>query len=171
MIYLNNARNVKESHTVQEFIQLGGQNKDNLGYNDYSYIETRDRIEYVVKNILDDYYVELLQLAKEVKLADWAVREYRGNPKKLSDKLYGSTRYWHIILRLNGMANIHEFNLENHKLMLIEPSDLFDFMTKVYDTEEIPVKAYKQDHALDETPVVIERYIYVKDPSRKFDYY
>jgi hypothetical protein len=171
LIYLKTANNVQESHTVQEFIELGGQNKDNLGYNDYSYIETREKIEYTVKNVLDDYYTELFELAKEVKLADWAVREYRGNPKKLSNKLYGSTRYWHIILRLNGMAGIHEFNLENHKLMLVEPSDLFDFMTKVYDTEQIPVKAYKQDHSMDETPVTIERYIYVKDPSRKFDYY
>ena len=76
-----------------------------------------------------------------------------------------------MILRLNGMANIHEFNLENHKLILIEPDDLYTFMTKVYATEAIPVKGYKQDHELDETPVIIEKYIYVKDPSRKFDYY
>lgn len=171
MIYLRNVSNVKNSHTVQEFIQLGGQNKDNLGYNDYSYIETRDRIEYVVKNIIDDYYSELLDLAKEVKLADWAVREYRGNPKKLSNKLYGSTRYWHMILRINGMASIHEFNLENHKLLLIEPDDLYTFMTKVQATEAIPISGYKKDHELDETPIIVEKYIYVKDPSRKFDYY
>lgn len=171
MIYNSTTRNVKETHTVNEFIKMGGQNKDNLGYNDYSYIETRERIEYTVKNIIDDYYAEMLQLAKEVKLADWAVREYRGNPKKLSDKLYGSTRYWHMILRLNGMANIHEFNLENHKLILIEPEDLYNFMTKIQATESIPIKGYKQDHMLDETPVIIERYIYVKDPSRKFNYY
>jgi len=171
LIYLKTANNVQESHTVQEFIELGGQNKDNLGYNDYSYIETREKIEYTVKNVLDDYYTELFELAKEVKLADWAVREYRGNPKKLSNKLYGSTRYWHMILRLNGMANIHEFNLENHKLFLIEPDDLYKFMTKVYNTESIPLKGYKQDHQLDETPRIIERYIYIKDPSRKFDYY
>jgi hypothetical protein len=171
LIYLRNVSNVKKSHTVQEFIQLGGQNKDNLGYNDYSYIETRDRIEYVVKNIIDDYYSELMELAKEIKLADWAVREYRGNPKKLSNKLYGSTRYWHMILRLNGMANIHEFNLENHKLLLIEPEDLFNFMTKVHATEAIPISGYKKDHELDESPIVVEKYIYVKDPSRKFDYY
>lgn len=171
MIYQRVTNNVKNSHTVNEFIALGGQNKDNLGYNSYSYIEKRDRIEYVVKNIIDDYYAELLSLAKEVKLADWVVRDYRGNPKKLSNLLYGSTRYWHMILRLNGMCNIHEFNLENHKLLLIEPSDLKNFMSKVYDTEAIPIKAYKNNHELDETPVVIERYIYVKDPSRRFEYY
>lgn len=169
MIYNTSTTNVKNTHTVQEFISRGNQNRDHLGYYDFSYIEKRDHIEYVVKNILDDYHNELMDLAREVKLADWVVRDYRGNPKKFSDYLYGTTRYWHIILRINGMASVHEFNLENHKLNLIEPADLETFMSKVYNTEKLPLQMYANAHEDDVTPEIIERYVYVPDPSRKFD--
>lgn len=171
MIYNEAIRNVQETHTVREFIAAGTQDKDHYGYHDFSYTERRNAIEYVVKNVIDDYYDELFELSKEVKLADWAVIEYRGNPKKLSNKLYGTTRLWHMILRLNGMANIHEFNLENHKLRLIEPDDLQNFMGKVYNTEKFPLQTYRNSHKDDEEPLIIERYIYTPDPSRKFNFF
>ena len=69
------------------------------------------------------------------------------------------------------MANVHEFNLENHKLRLIEPVDIENFMSKVYNTEKFPLQTYKNAHENDPEPYIIERYIYTPDPSRKFNFY
>lgn len=170
MIYNDSVSNVQETHTVQEFIAAGTQSKDHYGYNDFSYIEKRNNIEYIVKNVIDDYYDELFELSKETKLADWAVTQYRGNPKKLSNELYGTTRFWHLILRLNGMANVHEFNLESHKLRLIEPIDIENFVSKVYNTEKFPLQTYKNSHENDPEPNIIEKYIYTPNPSRKYNF-
>ena len=170
MIYSNNVRRVSETHTVKEFVSYGQQNRDNIGYRDLSYIEKRDNLEYVVKNVLDDYLEELTELVKEVKLADWAVIKYRGNPKLLSYDLYNTTRYWHIILRINNLANTHDFHLESHKLKLIEPLQLKDFMSKVFNTEKFPLALYANAHERDETPKIIEKYVWTPDPSRKFNF-
>lgn len=170
MILLNPS-NPKESHTIQEFIVAGKQNRDYLGYDRLAYLETINGIEYLVKNIIDEYQDELNELSKTIKLSEWAVTEFQYNPKKLSNRLYKTTRLWHMILRLNGLANVHDFDLESHKLVLIEPIDMTDFMSKIFNTENIPLQIYKNAHSNDQFPENNERYRPITDPSRKFLYF
>lgn len=170
MIYSNTTSQTHNSHTIQEFINLGRQNKDWLGYYDLSYIETRDNIEYVIKNAVDDYYIELEELAKEIQFADWAVIKYRFNPKKLSFDLYNTTRLWHMILRINGLANVHDFNLESHRIKLLEKADMKNFMGKIYSSEQFALQTFYNKHEDDTTPNFIERYRPLIDQSEKFLY-
>lgn len=170
MIYNNASNQVTETHTIQEFIISGGNNKDWLGYYDLSYIERRENIEYIIKNIIDDYYNELDDLAKTIKFADWAVKKYRYNPKLLSYDLYKTTRLWHMILRLNGLANVHEFSLSNNKIRLLESADMRNFMGKIYSAEASSLQTFYNKHQNDETPHFIERYRPLIDHSSKFLY-
>lgn len=164
------ANNPDQSHTVQEFIGLGRNNKDHFGYYDFSYIEKREDIEYVVKNIIDDYMLELKEMCKNIQFADWAVRKYRYNPKMLSKDLYNTTRLWHMILRINGLANVHEFDLSNHKIKLIESEALRNFMGKVFGAENFSLQTFANRHKRDETPHFIDRYKPLIDHSNKFLY-
>lgn len=163
MINTSYSSNPKTTHTVKEFIVAGSQKLDYYGYLDLSYMERREGIEYIVKNVIDEYYDELVDLTKDVELSDWSVMEYRYNPKKLSNKLYKTTRLWHMILRLNGLANVHEFDLTSHKLKLLEPVDMRDFMNKVYSNEQSSLQVFKNRHKNDSTPIVIERFYSITD--------
>ena len=169
MIYLRSVNKPEETHTIQEFIQCASKS-DYLGYADLSYMEKRDNIEYVIKNAVDDYYIELEELAKEIQFADWAVIKYRFNPKKLSIDLYNTTRLWHMILRINGMGNVHDFDLENHKIKLLEPKDMTNFMSKVYNAERFSLLAYNGAHENDVTPKSVNKYYPLEDFSQRFLY-
>lgn len=163
MITTNYSSDPRNAHTVKEFVIAGGQKLDYYGYLDLSYMEKREGIEYIVKNVIDEYYDELFELAKDVELTDWSVIEYRFNPKKLSNKLYKTTRLWHMILRLNGLANVHDFSLESHKLKLLEPVDIRNFMNKVYSNEKLSLQIFKNRHKDDSTPILIERFYSITD--------
>ena len=117
-----------EAHTVGEFIELGNQSRTNVGYRDISYIEKRNGIEFTVKNLIDDYWYELMQASKVVPFSDKSVRKYRYNPKLLAHDLYGNTRLYYVILRLNGMCNVHDFTLENKNVRLLEPEDIVNIL-------------------------------------------
>lgn len=168
--YLGVASSPDQSHTVQEFIGLGRNNKDHFGYYDFSYIEKRNDIEYVVKNIIDDYMTELKELSKTIQFADWAITKYRYNPKMLSKDLYNTTRLWHMILRINGMANVHDFSLSDHKVKLIESATLRNFMGKIFSVESFSLQTFSNRHKQDETPHFIERYKPLFNHNAKFLY-
>lgn len=166
-----NPTNPKETHTIQDFIRVGKQNRDYFGYDRLAYMETIDGIEYIVKNIIDEYQDELSDISKTIKLSHWAVTEFQYNPKKLSNRLYKTTRLWHMLLRLNGMGNVHDFDLENHKLVVVEPVDMINFMSKVFNAENLPLQIYKNAHSKDQFPEDNDRYRPIEDPSRKFLYF
>ena len=169
MILSTNVDNPQSSHTIQEFITSGRQNPDNIGHNNLSYIEKRNNIEYEVKIILDDYQEELMSVAKDIKLSDKSINEYKFNPKKLSNALYGTPRYWHVILRINGLASVHDFSLSKKTVKLLEPNDMKNIIGQIYSTEKKSIIAYNNahDNMIIETPV--NKYVYVKDASKKFD--
>ena len=170
MILSMRVDNPQTSHTIQEFITAGKQNPDNIGHNQLSYIEKRNNIEYGVKIILDDYQDELISVAKDVKLSDKSIREYNFNPKKLSNALYGSPRYWHIILRINGLASVHDFYLNNRKtIKLLEPEDMQNIIGRIYSSEKKSLNTYNSAHDNMIIEVPINKYVYVKDASKKFD--
>ena len=122
-----------------------------------------------VKIILDDYQEELMSVAKDIKLSDKSINEYKFNPKKLSNALYGTPRYWHVILRINGLASVHDFSLSKKTVKLLEPNDMKNIIGQIYSTEKKSIIAYNNahDNMIIETPV--NKYVYVKDASKKFD--
>ena len=166
---ITNVTDPRDTHNVQEFILTKGRsNYETISYSDLSYIYNMNGIEYIVRNILDDYMDELLEISNEIKLDDWAVREYRYNPKKLSNRLYNTTQLWYMILKVNGLANVHEFTLENQKLLITPASVIKTFLSKVYSAERQNIQMYQNSHV--ETSFPQEDVIYRPniDTSQKF---
>lgn len=153
------ARLLTQAHTIQEFITLGQNSNDNTSYRALSYIESRDEsIEYTIKIALDDYLPILKENALTINLSENEIRTYRYNPKMLSYKLYGSTKLYYVILRLNDMCNVHEFSLTEGKLLLLAPNVMADSMSSIYKSEEFSISKYNNNHKFDTTPEVIEPY-------------
>lgn len=158
-----------EAHTVGEFIELGNQSKTNVGYRDISYIEKRNGIEFTIKNLIDDYWYELMQASKVVPFSDKSVRKYRYNPKLLAHDLYGNTRLYYVILRLNGMCNVHDFTLENKNVRLLEPEDIVNILGKVYRAENVSLAKFTDAHKDDKIEYPILPYVYKRDPIARFN--
>ena len=62
-------------------------------------------------NLILKYMPELKSLKVKVTLTDEEYAKYRYNPKRLSYDIYGTTELWFMILELNELRSISEFNL------------------------------------------------------------
>ena len=170
MIYQSTTNKlVSQAHTVDEFVNLGEQSKDHIGYADLSYIEKRNNLDFVVKSLLDDYSYEINQMAKDIELTDKVVIKYRYNPKLLSYDLYNTTRLYYVILRINNICNVHEFSLENHTIKLLEVADMTSLMSGIYRAENLSLQTFANAHANDVIETPINKYVYKRDPIARFN--
>jgi len=149
-IYANSAkiRKVEDTHTLQEFISLG-QSADIYDYLRFSMVEKRDGVSVVTHNVLDDYIEDMKDQAFLIHLDSKQIDEYKYNPKKLSYKLYGTTTLYHIILRLNNLANVHEFTLKSGELLLFNPSTMKEILAVIYNNERAAISNYNSAHDSD----------------------
>lgn len=85
-------------------------------------------------NVLNDYIDEIMEMTVTVTLTDEEYIKYQYNPKGLAYMLYGSTEYYYIILFVNSMASVKEFN--KRKIKLLRPNDLSQILSSIYSSEE-----------------------------------
>ena len=140
---------IGDTHTLQEFINIGNSFPNKFDYKSFCMIEKRDGVEYPVYNVIDDYLYELKESAVEVTLSSKEKAKYIYNPKLLSEKLYGTTLWYHLILKVNNLCSVHEFNLPNNKLFLVKPNNLRQFLEKVYSSEKTAISYYNSVHKND----------------------
>jgi len=149
---------ITDTHTINEFINMGLNSSDNNTYRDLSYFETRNGMEFIVKTILDDHIDTLLENTVTVLLEDKDVRRYKFNPKMLSYDLYGTTKLFYIIMRLNGICNVHEFNLHNREIKLIPSTAMSKAISSIFKEEKFSLQTYNNKHKNDIIVEEIEKY-------------
>lgn len=135
-----------KAHKLSEFIVAGKTLTEKYQYFDFSFIESIDGTEFIVKNIIDDYMDELKDISIEVQLSNEEKQKYLYNPKLLAYDLYGSTTLYWIILRLNNMINAHEFNLEKSSIFLLRKSDIVSSLQSIYNSEKSALNTYNSRH-------------------------
>lgn len=157
-VYATNIAKPSSAHTLQEFITIGDNMANKFDYLDFCMVERLDGVPYVVENVLDDYLYELKESSIEVTLKATEADQYRYNPKKLADRLYGSTILYHVILKINDMASVHDFSLKSRKIKLIPPSLLNGYLSKIYSTEKTAINYYNTVHKNDTAPVTVRKF-------------
>ena len=151
-IYYNSASlSITETHTLKEFIDAGNAASDNSDYKSISYYETRDGFEFVVKNLLDDYLTDLKEQSILIELSSQEVNKYKYNPKMLAYKIYGSTKLFYIILRLN--------TIPNKTLYLLPKAALSKALSIIYNKESMAMNTYNQKHAKDKIITPVNKFI------------
>lgn len=122
---------------------------DSKSSNDVSYYSTcllekdpNNSIEYDVFNVTSDYMNELKAMSKVVTLSDNEYYTYRFKPKLLAHYLYGNTELYFIILWLNDMWSVKDFNLRDIKL--IKNTELAEALSKINASEKSFIKAYNE---------------------------
>lgn len=130
--------NPKDTYTIQEFI-VAGENIT-ISYDKLSFKEKFGDIEYPMFNVLNDYIYEMKLLAKEVTFTDTEFLRYKYRPKLLANDVYKNSELDFIILVLNNMCNVKEF--DNQKIKLFNISDMTDFVQSLYNAEKENIEIY-----------------------------
>lgn len=130
------------SFTLDQFADSKSSNS--ISYYSMSLLEkdSDNNIEYDVFNVVSDYMNELKDMAKEVTLSDNEYYTYRFKPKLLAHYLYGNGELYFIILWLNDMWSVKDFNLR--KVKLIKNSELAEALSKINASEKSFIKAYNE---------------------------
>lgn len=139
----------EKTATIEEFIDM--KETDDITYSQFSIlvkcIGENSVVQYAQDNIIYDYLDELNESAVEYEMTDDEFVKYRCKPKLLAYDLYGSTEIYFVIMALNGMCNIKDFN--KRKLKLLYRSRLLELLNEIYSAESEYIK-YNRLHLDDE---------------------
>ena len=135
------ALNFRKRSTIQSVIEEGLELK--LTIKDLAFkeiIENSSGERFVVNmfNLYEKYYELLLEYATIVVLTDEEYRKYRYNPRLLSKDLYGTPELHYMLLRLNYVYSIINFDFREvrvfrtnittllNEIMVMESEDYID---------------------------------------------
>lgn len=136
--YINKAP--KDTYTIEEFVEIG--DAVTLSYNNLSYLETLSSgtIDAPIFNVIDDYLPELKNLSVTVNFSDAEYAKYIYKPKLLAQDIYNNTELYFIILAINGICDVKDF--DKKKFKLIKPTDLNEVITYIYNANMELINLY-----------------------------
>lgn len=121
-----------KTYTIEDFIDSS--NTNDINYESTSLLQNLNGYTMIAYNLFNDYIDELDNLAVYVTLSDEEYNKYLYRPKILAYDLYGSTELYFLILMLNNICNVKEFNFKRLKLLKVD--DLQKFISAVYNSEK-----------------------------------
>ena len=139
---LTNTTDPNLSFTIEEFISF--KDDTTVSYNNLSFRERYDNISFPIKNIIDDYFDELMELTQEVTMNDTEYIKYRYKPRILANDLYENPDLDFLILAINGICNMKEF--DSKTIRLIKTDDLTDFLTSVFNSNKEDLDIYNDEY-------------------------
>ena len=128
--------------TLDEFVASRPSNK--MSYYTLSLLETdhEHNITYDVYNVISDYLQDLKKMSTVVTLTDDEYYIYRFRPKLLANYLYGNGELYFIILMLNDIWTIKDFDFK--KVRLISKSDLSNALSNINASEKNFISKYNE---------------------------
>lgn len=125
--------------TIEDFIKAG---KDvTLSYDSLSFKDVLSNGTIVsILNVIDDYIEELREESLLVTFSIEEFRKYQYKPKLLSIDIYGNPELYYIILLLNDMADVKEFNKQS--IYLIPKTKFFNLISTIYNAEKQVIAIY-----------------------------
>lgn len=131
--------------TLEQFIRSKPSNQ--LSYYNLSLLETdpTHNITYDVYNVLSDYIPELKEASEYVILNEKEYYTYLYRPKLLAEYLYGNGELYFIILWLNDMWSVKDFDIR--RVRLISKSKLSSILSSVNASEKKFIQSYNQSYS------------------------
>lgn len=124
------------TYTLNQFIAL--KDVDRIVYRRYSIMQrslTNEELLYCIDNVIHTYMDEMKKKRKIVSVTESERIKYAYKPKLLAYDVYGSTELFFILLALNGMCNVKQFDLIERKFFALTPQDCAQFMSDIYNAE------------------------------------
>lgn len=129
--------------TLEEFVE--SKTSSFTSYQAFSLVEiindkTSVPIEFPAYIVLNDYFDEIKALTVDIELSDVEYLKYRYRPKLLAFDLYANTELGFLILMINDIFSIRDFNLR--KLKLIPKTSLSTLLTNIKSAESKFIENY-----------------------------
>lgn len=132
----------KDTYTLEQYANSG--KTVTISYNNLSYRELIDsNLIIPIFNVLDDYIDDLKHIAVQVQLSDDQYYKYLYKPKLLAQEIYGNSELYIIILRLNGMCDMKEFNKK--KIKMLTKDNMNEALTSIYNAEKKFIDQYNKN--------------------------
>lgn len=129
---------IQKTATVEQFIDMINSNP--IDYQKLSYVDKIGNINFPSRNVISDYLPELKAVATKIKLSDNEMIKYKYRPKLLAGDVYNNQELYYIILLLNGMADVREF--DKKEILMIAPSQMSDCLSYIYNAEKKSIDTY-----------------------------
>ena len=124
----------ERTYTLEDFI--GFKSQVNMTYYNFSILSKsilEDGIVYSKDNVIYNYLDILKGKCKTLKLSDSEYFKYRFKPKLLAYDVYGSTELFFVIMAVNGICDVKDFNMK--KFRMLTPKDLNSLLSQIYSAE------------------------------------
>lgn len=140
--YPTSDTSVDKTATLDSFIR--SKPSSQLSYYYLSLLEkdTKNNIHYDVYNVISDYLPDLKKMSRNVTLSDDEYYTYRYRPKLLAHYLYGNGELYFIILMLNDICSVKDFDMKN--LKLISKTDLSNALSNINASEKSFIDTYNE---------------------------
>ena len=113
---------------------IGGEDNDLTLDNLNTYITFFDGFSLPSMNVLfEKYRGVILENCVKLKLTEPVYEMYKFRPKFLSLKLYGYIDLWHLLLWINDMTTVTQFN---KRIIYVFDPDAIDVLAKIVNIEK-----------------------------------
>lgn len=137
------ANKISQSYTMEQFIALG--KAVSVTYDKYSFKEILSNgTEISILNVVNDYMREIKEECVTVKLSDTEAKKYRYKPKLLCYDVYGAQEVYFVILLINGIIDVKEFDFTT--LLMPTKDKLNQYLSDIYNAEYRYIKDYNGTH-------------------------
>lgn len=137
------ARQPELTYTVEDFMRLCATNK--VIFNNFAYKDLMSNgTQVAVLDTIDDYMPEIRDESVLVKLTPELYRKYRYKPKLLCFDIYGNTEVYFVILLLNGIIDMKEFDMDVVRMLPV--NSMNSLLSNIYNAESEWMDRYNNQH-------------------------
>lgn len=129
--------------TLKEFIALEQQTP--ISYHALSFLEPLEDIQFTIHNVVDDYIEEINRYAYKVTFTEKEFLRYKYRPKLLANDIYGNGEYYFIIMAMNNIANVKDFDKKS--VLLLKKETLTDIISKIINAERNHLASYNNKNS------------------------
>lgn len=126
--------NLSEEYTLQGF--MSHKTSEEFSYINFSIVEPCEsgEILFTIKNLIDDYIDELLDICVEVTLSKEDQLKYEYRPWLLAYDIYDNSELYWLLMLVNDIPTPNEFeNISKLKLPYSEP--LNEMLSEILESE------------------------------------
>ena len=133
-----------KTYTLDDYIAC--QSSTVVCYNNLSFIDTYDGIDYNTYNVISDYVDELRDMCVTVELSKDELEKYRYRPKLLCYYIYGNAELFPIILIINDMYSQKQFT--KSKLLMPTKETMTNISKWLYNSNKTAIQEYNNTNKL-----------------------
>lgn len=128
---------MNKSPTIKEYVE--SYRSEPLTYSSFYLAQvlndskTNRKLKVNFNSLVVKYMPELRKMVTKVTLNNEDYAKYKYNPKLMSYDLYGTTEFWFLLLDINELHSVTEFDL---KTVYVFTPDIVDKLSRILNLEE-----------------------------------